>query len=49
MPREQVTLECEECSHQNCKVTKGSQVTERVEYKKYCKHCGKHTLHRESR
>ena len=49
MPREQVTLECEDCSHRNYKVTKSSQTTQRVELRKYCKHCSKHTLHRESR
>ncbi|MBT4101530.1 MAG: 50S ribosomal protein L33 [Gemmatimonadetes bacterium] len=49
MPREQVTLECEQCSHRNYKVTKSQQTTARVEFKKYCRHCARHTIHRESR
>ena len=43
-------LECTECktvnyhSHKNKKVLK-----ERLEMKKYCNHCRKHTLHKETK
>jgi large subunit ribosomal protein L33 len=36
--REIITLACAERKH-----------TDRVEYKKYCRFCGKHTPHKETR
>jgi len=45
-----IKLECTECkrinyfSHKNKKILK-----ERLELKKYCKHCRKHVLHKETK
>jgi large subunit ribosomal protein L33 len=45
-----VTLECTECKRRNYTTTKNRQNTrERLELKKYCRFCRKHTLHRETR
>ncbi|MDQ7055828.1 MAG: 50S ribosomal protein L33 [Persephonella sp.] len=48
MPREIITLACTECKRKNYTTTKNKRKhTERLELKKYCKFCRKHTLHRE--
>ena len=45
-----IKMECTECkrvnsfSHKNKKMLK-----DRLEMKKYCKHCRKHTLHKETK
>ncbi|MDP3899817.1 MAG: 50S ribosomal protein L33 [bacterium] len=45
-----IKLECTECrrvnynSHKNKKIIK-----ERLEMKKHCKHCDKHTMHKETK
>ena len=49
MPRHRITLECEVCSRRNYSATKARDHTGRVEYRKYCAHCGRQTLHRETR
>jgi len=50
MPREQITLECGECSRRNYTTTKNRRThPSRVEYKKYCRFCRKHTPHKETR
>jgi large subunit ribosomal protein L33 len=50
MPRDQITLECEVCSQQNYTTTKNRRSQpSRVEYKKYCRFCHKHTAHKEAR
>ncbi|MBQ41816.1 MAG: 50S ribosomal protein L33 [Gemmatimonadetes bacterium] len=50
MPREQITLECEACSLRNYNTTKNRRTHPgRVEYRKYCKRCRKHTAHKETR
>lgn len=50
MPRDQITLECAVCSRRNYSASKNRQAQPgRVEYRKYCAHCGRHTLHRETR
>lgn len=47
--RETVLLVCKECKNQNY-VTKRNKVNmeKKLEIKKYCKNCKKHTLHKES-
>lgn len=46
--RETVFLACTECKRRNYSTNKNKRNTpERLELKKYCKWCGKHTLHRE--
>ena len=50
MPREIITLACGECKQRNYTDTKNKKKhTDRVEFKKYCPFCRKHTLHKEVR
>ena len=45
-----VTLACTECKRRNYTTTKNKQNNpERIEYKKYCKWCQTHTVHKETR
>jgi large subunit ribosomal protein L33 len=45
-----VTLACTECKRRNYTTNKNKQNNpERIEYKKYCKWCQCHTLHKETR
>ena len=45
-----VTLACTECKRRNYTTKKNKQNNpDRIEMKKYCKWCGHHTLHRETR
>lgn len=47
---EGITLECGECKQRNYRTTKNKKtVTNRLELRKYCKFCGKHTPHKETR
>jgi len=47
--REKVKLICEVCLSRNYTAYKKSEEKNRLEMKKYCKHCDKHTLHKESK
>ncbi len=48
--RELVTLACTECKRRNYFSNKNKRNDpDRIELMKYCKWCGKHTLHRETR
>lgn len=48
--RDKVKLACTECKNRNYDTNKNKKVTtERIELKKYCKFCQKHTLHRETK
>ncbi len=48
--RVKVILVCEECLARNYETTKNaSKQTERLEMKKYCPHCNKYTIHKETR
>jgi large subunit ribosomal protein L33 len=48
MPREIITLACTECKRRNYTTTKNKRKhQDRLELRKYCKWCRKHTLHRE--
>jgi large subunit ribosomal protein L33 len=48
--REQVTLACEKCKRRNYTTMKNRRLhPDRVEYKKFCRWCGEHTLHKETR
>ena len=50
MPRERYTLACSECKQRNYNDKKNKRLhPERVEYKKYCPFCNKHTVHKETR
>lgn len=50
MGREKVFLICEACLSRNYTISKsqGSK-GKRLELSKFCPHCGKHTLHKESK
>jgi len=48
--REQVTLQCTQCKRRNYTTRKNRRNDpDRLELKKYCKFCRKHTVHRETR
>ncbi|MDD6148255.1 MAG: 50S ribosomal protein L33 [Lachnospiraceae bacterium] len=48
--RTKITLECTECKHRNYNLTKEKRLhPERMELKKYCPNCRKHTLHKETK
>jgi len=45
-----ITLACTECKRRNYQTMKSKRNTpDRVEFKKYCRWCGSHTPHRETR
>ncbi|MGH9489579.1 MAG: 50S ribosomal protein L33 [Terriglobales bacterium] len=46
--REIITLQCPECKHRNYTTTKNRKTTtERLELRKFCPKCRKHTAHKE--
>ncbi|OIN97503.1 50S ribosomal protein L33 [Candidatus Desantisbacteria bacterium CG1_02_38_46] len=46
--REIITLACDECKRQNYTTTRNKKKkTKKLEMKKYCRFCRKHTLHKE--
>ena len=48
--RDIVTLACSECKNRNYTTTRNKKtMTERVELRKYCATCRKHTTHKETR
>ncbi len=48
--RDIITLECTVCKERNYSTTKNKKKqTNRVEYKKYCSRCIKHTIHKETK
>jgi large subunit ribosomal protein L33 len=48
-PRILVALICKECHSQNYITQKNkTNTTDKLELKKYCRRCRKHTLHKES-
>jgi large subunit ribosomal protein L33 len=48
MPQEHVTMSCTVCRHRNYHTTKNPKnVRNKLELKKYCKWCRKHTPHKE--
>ena len=48
--RETVTLVCGECKQRNYKTTKNKKASPaKLEFKKYCRFCRKHTVHRETK
>ncbi len=48
--REIITLECADCKRRNYSSTKNKRNTpDRLEAKKYCRWCRKHTLHKETK
>ena len=48
--REKITLACTKCKRRNYESMKSKRNTpDRVELKKFCRWCGHHTPHRETR
>jgi large subunit ribosomal protein L33 len=48
--RDIVTLACTECKQRNYTTTKNKRNTpDKLEFKKYCRFCRKHTVHRETK
>ena len=45
-----ITLACQECRRRNYTTTKNKRTRpDRMEFRKYCRFCRKHTLHKETR
>ncbi|GFN23077.1 MAG: 50S ribosomal protein L33 [Thermoanaerobacteraceae bacterium] len=45
-----ITLECSECKRRNYTTTKNKKNDpNRLELKKYCSNCGRHTVHKETK
>jgi large subunit ribosomal protein L33 len=45
-----VTMACQECKRRNYQSNKSRRNTpDRIELQKYCRWCGKHTAHKETR
>jgi len=50
MAREIIILACEDCKRRNYNTTKNKTNTpDKLEFKKYCKWCKKHTNHKETK
>lgn len=50
MPREMITLACTGCKRRNYTTSKNRKAqTGRLEIKKFCRWCGRHLLHRETK
>ncbi len=48
--RDIITLACSECKNRNYTTTKNKKtMTEKLELKKYCPACRKHTAHKETK
>ncbi|NQT23744.1 50S ribosomal protein L33 [candidate division KSB1 bacterium] len=48
--RDKIILECTECKQRNYNTTKNKRIhTGRVEFKKFCRFCNKHLIHKETR
>ncbi len=45
-----ITLACTECKNRNYMTSKNKKTTpDRIELRKYCPHCRKHTPHKETK
>lgn len=50
MPRDIIHLVCQDCKRKNYSTTKNKRRTpDKLELKKFCSSCRKHTLHREGK
>ena len=48
--RDIVTLACTECKQRNYTTTKNKKNTpDKLEFRKYCRFCRKHTVHKETK
>ncbi|SHN37065.1 50S ribosomal protein L33 [Gracilibacillus kekensis] len=46
---EKIALACEICQSRNYNTEKNSSISDRIEIKKFCKRCNRHTIHRETK
>ncbi len=44
-----ITLACKECKNRNYHFARGKKKEKKLEIKKFCPNCGKHTLHKETK
>lgn len=44
-----VKLQCDECGEINYRVHKSKEIKDKLELNKHCKHCEKHTEHKETK
>ena len=44
-----IAFKCEECNMKNYTTFKSKALTEKIEKKKYCSKCQKHTVHKETK
>jgi large subunit ribosomal protein L33 len=50
MPRDNIVLQCGECKNRNYFTDKNKKkTTARLEFSKFCRHCRKHTAHKETK
>ncbi|AUJ31468.1 MULTISPECIES: 50S ribosomal protein L33 [Liquorilactobacillus] len=49
MAQKKMALACSECGSRNYTITANPNRVERLQVKKFCKHCNRHTLHQETR
>ncbi len=50
MARDTITLACQKCEERNYSMTKNKRIhPERVEYRKFCRRCNSHTVHKETK
>ena len=50
MARDLAILACDECKRRNYTTTKNRRLhPDRIQQKKYCRFCRKHTIHKETR
>ncbi|MDN6028605.1 MAG: 50S ribosomal protein L33 [Lactobacillus sp.] len=49
MAVKKAALACSLCGSRNYSITASATRTQRLELNKFCKHCGKQTLHKETR
>ncbi|MDI6865903.1 MULTISPECIES: 50S ribosomal protein L33 [Thermodesulfovibrio] len=48
--RDIILLQCTECKSKNYSTTKNKKTTpDKLQLKKYCRHCRRHTLHKETK
>ncbi len=48
--RENITMACTECKQRNYETQKNKRNDpDRIEERKFCKFCGKHTVHKETK
>ncbi|WP_178197898.1 50S ribosomal protein L33 [Ligilactobacillus sp. Marseille-Q7487] len=47
--KKKIALACSECGSRNYTITENHNRVQRLEVKKFCKYCGTHTLHRETK